>query len=192
MIHNTESGPGFSVDAETGLVVPAMQCPSPNQDERPPGCEPELIVIHGISLPPGEFGGPFIEQFFSNRLPTDAHPYFAEIAGMEVSAHALIRRDGRLVQFVPFCRRAWHAGASSWCGREGCNDFSVGIELEGADDIPYTDQQYRCLAALIRSLRRSYPGLGGAEILGHSDIAPGRKTDPGEAFDWSRLDALLA
>lgn len=181
----------FVTDPATGLVAPARQCPSPNQDERPAGCEPELIVIHGISLPPGEFGGPHIEDFFSNRLAAEAHPYFAEIAGMEVSAHALIRRDGALVQFVPFGRRAWHAGASSWCGRERCNDFSVGIELEGADDVAYDERQYRALAALIRSLRVAYPGLRRGDILGHADIAPGRKTDPGEAFDWRRLDALL-
>lgn len=183
--------PRFLTDPATGLVAPARQCPSPNQDERPAGCELELIVIHGISLPPGEFGGPHIEDFFANRLVADAHPYFAEIAGMEVSAHALIRRDGSLVQFVPFRRRAWHAGASSWCGREGCNDFSVGIELEGLDDLAYDDRQYESLADLIRSLRRAFPSLAGAEILGHSDIAPGRKTDPGAAFDWRRLDALL-
>jgi len=181
----------FLTDPATGLVAPARQCPSPHHDERPPGCQLELIVIHGISLPPGEFGGPHIEDFFSNRLAADAHPYFAEIVGLEVSAHALIRRDGALVQFVPFGRRAWHAGASSWCGRERCNDFSVGIELEGADDVAYDPRQYESLADLIRSLRQAYPSLMQADILGHSDIAPGRKTDPGEAFDWSRLDALL-
>ncbi len=182
----------FFTDAATGLVAPARQCPSPNQDPRPPGSRLELIVIHGISLPPGEFGDSHIEDFFANRLRPDVHPYFTEIAGMEVSAHALIRRDGGLVQFVPFVRRAWHAGVSSWCGRERCNDFSVGIELEGADDIAYDERQYETLAGLIRSLRHAYPSLEEADILGHSDIAPGRKTDPGEAFDWDRLHRLLA
>jgi AmpD protein len=182
----------FFTDAATGLVAPARQCPSPNQDPRPAGCGLELIVIHSISLPPGQFGGPHIEDFFSNRLRPDLHPYFSEIAAMEVSAHALIRRDGTLVQFVPFVRRAWHAGASTWCGRERCNDFSIGIELEGTDDIAYDERQYEALAGLIHSLRRAYPTLETADVLGHSDIAPGRKTDPGETFDWDRLGALLA
>ncbi len=184
--------PPYTVDSATGLLVPALQCPSPNQDERPAGSEPEIIVVHGISLPPGEFGGPYIEQLFTNSLAGDAHPYFAEIVGTEVSAHALIRRDGSVVQFVPFGRRAWHAGASSWCGRDRCNDFSIGIELEGCDDIDYDDRQYTTLAGVIRALRAAYPRLAAGDILGHSDIAPGRKTDPGEAFDWQRLDGLLA
>lgn len=151
----------------------------------------ELVVLHGISLPPGEFGGPWIERLFTNCLDPAAHPYFREIRGLEVSSHVLIGRDGGLTQFVPFGRRAWHAGESRYGGRERCNDFSVGIELEGADDVPYEAAQYAALAGVISALRASYPSLGSAEIVGHSDIAPGRKTDPGPAFDWPRLDALL-
>lgn len=179
-----------AVDPATGLVAPARQCASPNHDARPVGAVPELIVVHGISLPPGEFGGPHIESLFCNRLDAGAHPYFAEIAGLEVSAHALIRRDGEIVQFVPFGRRAWHAGASQFEGRERCNDFSIGIELEGTDTLAYTTAQYTVLAGVIGALRQAYPTLAAAPIVGHSDIAPGRKTDPGPAFDWSRLDSL--
>jgi len=177
------------IDAESGLVRGARQVPSPNSDARPPGCEPELIVIHGISLPPGEFGGPWIDRLFTNSLDPDAHPYFREIAGLRVSCHLLVRRDGELVQYVPLNRRAWHAGASCYAGRECCNDFSVGIELEGLDDVPYTDAQYRLLDVLLPELRRALPGLARAPVVGHSDIAPGRKTDPGMAFDWHRLRA---
>ena len=162
---------------------------SPNQDERPPGTSITLAVIHSISLPPGQFGGDAIERLFTNRLDPAAHPYFAQIAHLEVSSHFLVRRDGELVQFVPVERRAWHAGASSWRGRGRCNDFSVGIELEGTDDGPFTDAQYARLAALIGHLRRTHPLR---DIAAHSDIAPGRKTDPGAAFDWPRLLASLA
>ena len=162
---------------------------SPNQDERPPGTSITLAVIHSISLPPGEFGGDAIERLFTNRLDAAAHPYFAEIAHLKVSSHFLIRRDGELVQFVPVGRRAWHAGASSWRGRARCNDFSVGIELEGTDDGPFTDAQYARLAALLDALRRALPLT---DLAGHSDIAPGRKTDPGPGFDWPRLLARLA
>ena len=152
----------------------------------------DLIVVHGISLPPGEFGGAWIEQLFAGDLDPGAHPYFATIAAARVSAHVLIRRDGRCIQFVPFAARAWHAGVSSWNGRDACNDFSVGIELEGADDIPYAEPQYRALAGVIRALCAAYPALSHERVVGHSDIAPGRKTDPGESFDWRRLRALLA
>lgn len=178
------------VERASGLLSGARQCPSPNADARPDGAGIELIVVHGISLPPGVFGGPWIDHLFTNTLDPAAHPYFAAIAGLRVSAHLLIRRDGAPVQYVPFHRRAWHAGVSSWRGRERCNDFSVGIELEGSDDTPYADAQYSALAAAIGALRTAY-AIPAAHLAGHSDIAPGRKTDPGPAFDWPRLRALL-
>lgn len=165
---------------------------SPNADERPGGACLDLIVIHAISLPPGEFGGPWIEQLFCNCLPPTAHPYFREIAGLRVSAHLLVRRDGSLVQFVPFNRRAWHAGVSCYQGRTSCNDFSIGIELEGCDEAAFEAAQYQALAGVIDVLVSNYPGLSTERIAGHSDIAPGRKTDPGPGFDWARLDAALA
>jgi N-acetyl-anhydromuramoyl-L-alanine amidase len=183
--------PRFRVDRASGLLAAARQLPSPNQDERPPGFGPELIVVHCISLPPGEFGGPWIDRLFTNRLDPAGHSYFATIASMRVSAHLLIRRDGEVVQYVPFHRRAWHAGQSQWCGRARCNDFSIGIELEGTDDGPYTTAQYRRLAATIRALCRAYPGLSPERIAGHSEIAPGRKTDPGPGFDRARLERWL-
>ena len=142
------------------------------------------MVIHGISLPPGEFGGPWIVELFTNRLKATTHPYFAKIASEKVSSHFLIRRDGSLAQFVPCTLRAWHAGVSTWRGREHCNDYSIGVELEGTDDVPYTDAQYAMLAALTRALRRRYPVL---DVAGHCEIAPDRKTDPGPAFDWKRF-----
>ncbi|HEY9199886.1 MAG TPA: 1,6-anhydro-N-acetylmuramyl-L-alanine amidase AmpD [Gammaproteobacteria bacterium] len=181
----------MQLDAQGDWLLDAEQCPSPNWDERAPPGDISLIVVHGISLPPGEFGGPWIADLFLNRLDPQAHPYFQEIAGLKVSAHAVIRRDGRIVQFVPFSKRAWHAGQSCFRGRGVCNDFSIGIELEGADDIPYTDAQYHQLAALIAALRRRYPGIAPDAIAGHADIAPGRKTDPGPAFEWPRLAGLL-
>ena len=177
----------YSIDAETGLMEGARQCPSPNCDERPAGSEPTLLVVHGISLPPGRFGGPEIEQLFTNRLDWDAHDYFQEIRGLEVSAHLLVRRDGEVIQFVPLTQRAWHAGESSFRGRSACNDYSIGIELEGEDETPYSDEQYATLAAVSRAISAAYPGITGREIAAHSDIAPGRKTDPGPAFDWLRL-----
>lgn len=183
--------PVLRVDSRSGLVEGARQVPSPNFDERPAGCCPELIVIHGISLPPGEFGGPWVDHLFTNQLDAGAHPYFQELHGLAVSAHLLIRRDGELIQYVPLHKRAWHAGRSSFAGRERCNDFSVGVELEGSDHVPYTPLQYRRLRALIRELRRAYPSLVNAPVVGHSDIAPGRKTDPGPAFDWSLLADVL-
>jgi AmpD protein len=183
----------YSVNTNDGLIHPARYCLSPNQDERPRDCEPRLVIIHGISLPPGEFGGPYIEQLFSNRLDWDAHPYFAEIHGMEVSSHLLIRRDGQLLQFVPFNRRAWHAGESSFRGQQNCNDFSIGVELEGGDDSAYEDAQYECLIGVLQALNTAYSALNARAIAGHCDIAPGRKTDPGPAFDWLRLyDGLIA
>jgi AmpD protein len=157
---------------------------SPNHDERPPGIGITLVVLHSISLPPGEYGGDAIERLFTNKLDPAAHPYFREIFNLRVSTHFLIRRDGELVRFVPVERRAWHAGASSWRGRSRCNDFSVGIELEGADDAPFEDAQYARLARLIPALRRAHPLR---HIAAHSEIAPGRKTDPGARFDWARL-----
>jgi AmpD protein len=157
---------------------------SPNQDARPPGTEVTLVVIHSISLPPGEFGGDAIERLFTNRLDPAAHPYFRDIHQLKLSSHFLIRRDGELVQFVPVERRAWHAGVSSWRGRSRCNDFSVGIELEGTDAGAFEPAQYHALAALLRQLCSSCPLKA---IAGHSEIAPGRKTDPGAGFDWDRL-----
>ena len=157
---------------------------SPNQDERPAGAEVTFIVLHSISLPPGQYGSDAIERFFTNRLDPHAHPYYREIHALRVSSHFLIRRDGEVVQFVPVTRRAWHAGASSWRGRSRCNDFSVGIELEGTDTAPFEEAQYRALHALIADLRRDLPLRA---IAGHSEIAPGRKTDPGAALDWRRV-----
>jgi len=180
---------GADLDVRTGWLASARQVPSPNCDDRPAGVAPELIVVHGISLPPGEFGGPWIDALFTNHLPPDAHPYFAQVAPLRVSAHALVRRDGELVQYIPFHRRAWHAGASSWRGREGCNDFSVGIELEGTDTRAYEHAQYGALARLVAMLCRAYPTLSPDRMVGHSDVAPGRKSDPGIAFDWPLLRA---
>lgn len=169
----------------------ARRVPSPNCDERPAADDISLLVIHNISLPPGEFGGPHVDELFCNRLDPDAHPYFAGICQLRVSAHLLIRRDGGLVQYVPFHLRAWHAGQSSFEGRARCNDFSIGIELEGTDDLPFTDAQYGALARATRALLSHYPGLDRSRIRGHSDIAPGRKTDPGPSFDWGRYLADL-
>lgn len=178
-------------DPTTGLFLDARQTPSPNCDDRPIDAGVELIVVHGISLPPGEFGGPWIDALFTNMLDPTAHPYFQDIQHLRVSSHLLIRRDGELVQYVPVQRRAWHAGQSCFSGRERCNDFSVGIELEGTDVTPYAGAQYRRLAGVIATLLTHYPTLNGERIVGHSDIAPGRKTDPGPAFDWPRLRRLL-
>jgi AmpD protein len=175
--------------APGGRLTPCRYVESPNQDERPAGEEVTLLVVHSISLPPGHYGGDAIERFFTNRLDPAAHPYFRQIAGLRVSAHFLIRRDGRLVQFVPVARRAWHAGASVWRGRSRCNDFSVGVELEGLDDAVFEERQYRALARLTRALRGALPLK---DIAAHSDVAPGRKTDPGAGFDWPHLLRLLA
>jgi AmpD protein len=180
------------VHQPTGLLSGVRQVLSPHRDERPPGVQPDLIVMHNISLPPDEFGGPWIEQLFNGNLPPGQHPYFAQIQGMRVSSHVVIRRDGEILQFVPFQQRAWHAGVSSFEGRSACNDFSIGIELEGADEIPFADSQYVQAGAVIRALLAAYPSLDARRVVGHSDIAPGRKTDPGPAFDWARLRAGLA
>jgi AmpD protein len=181
----------YTVNSDTGLIAPARQCLSPNRDARPEGAALDTVVLHGISLPPGEFGGAEIEALFSNKLDWDAHPYFGEIRGLEVSAHLLIRRDGELVQFVAFTERAWHAGDSRFRGRARCNDFSIGIELEGEDETPYDDRQYAVLPGVLKAISTAYPDITPREIAGHCDIAPGRKSDPGPAFDWLRLyDAL--
>jgi AmpD protein len=180
------------IDLDRDQLMEARQVVSPNCDERPEGCEISLVVVHGISLPPGEYGGPEIDRFFTNTLDAGAHPYFAEIAGMKVSSHLLVRRDGEVVQYVPFRKRAWHAGDSCYRGRAACNDFSIGIELEGQDDEPYTDTQYEVLASVVRVLIETYPGLSANNLAGHCDIAPQRKTDPGPAFDWRRFQRQLA
>ena len=181
----------IQLDAGNGLVVGATQVLSPHFDARPAGVLPELIVVHGISLPPGELGGPWIDHLFAGDLPAAAHPSFAPLQGLRVSAHVLIRRDGSMHQYVAFGERAWHAGQSQWQGRSACNDFSVGIELEGTDEQPYAGPQYLTLAALIRALCIAYPTLSTQRIAAHSDIAPGRKSDPGPGFDWGRLRGLL-
>ena len=163
------------------------QCASPNQDPRPDPEDISLLVIHNISLPPGRFGTGLIEEFFLNRLDTGRDPSLADLKNVKVSAHLLIDRRGRTTQFVPFDQRAWHAGVSSWRGRPGCNDFSIGIELEGVETRPYTQAQYRQLERVLRALLRRYPRLSPEAIVGHQEIAPGRKTDPGPAFDWGRI-----
>jgi AmpD protein len=175
------------IDAQ-GVAAAAAQVASPNQDDRPEGSTISLIVVHGISLPPGTFGGDGVARLFTNTLDVAADPYYQGIAHLNVSSHFFIRRTGQLVQFVACRRRAWHAGVSSWRGRAACNDYSVGIELEGTDDQPYAPAQYRMLARLARALRRRYPIR---DMVGHSDVAPGRKTDPGAAFDWPKLGRLL-
>jgi N-acetyl-anhydromuramoyl-L-alanine amidase len=169
--------------SKTGILVEARYLPSPNRDARDAGVQPELLVIHNISLPPGEFGGSGVIDLFLNRLDSKAHPYYTGIAHLRVSAHFLIRRDGEVIQFVPCSERAWHAGVSNWRGRGQCNDFSIGVELEGTDAVPFTDEQYAQLAMVTQVLRAHYPI---ADVAGHSDIAPNRKTDPGPYFDWIR------
>lgn len=179
------------IDTATGWLEGVRRIESPNRDARPTGCEPELIVIHGISLPPGEFGGAGIDALFCNALDPNAHPYYRTICDLRVSSHALISRSGEVTQYVSFGDRAWHAGESCYRGRRACNDFSVGIELEGTDDSAYERAQYERLAQLIDVLGGAYPSLRNADIVGHCDIAPGRKTDPGPSFDWARLRGLL-
>jgi len=177
---------------ENGWLTGVRHCVSPHCNPRPEGSDISLLVVHGISLPPGQYGGPWIDDLFLGRLDPAVHPYFAQIAGLEVSAHCLIRRDGELVQYVSFLERAWHAGRSCFAGREACNDFSIGIELEGTDTESYTQAQYEVLAALSRCLMTRYPAITLDRIVGHSDIAPGRKTDPGPAFDWAGFRRRLA
>lgn len=167
------------------------QVASPNFSERPDGTQIDVLVIHNISLPPGQFGGGWVDELFCNQLDPDAHPYFRDIAGLRVSAHALIDRHGQLTQYVAFDKKAWHAGQSCFDGREQCNDFSIGLELEGCDDQPFSDAQYQSLAALTRYLQAVYPGITPERIVGHSDIAPGRKTDPGPCFDWRRYKEAI-
>ena len=176
----------------SGLLRGARQIASPNFDSRPPGVEADLIVVHGISLPPGEFGGPWIDRLFTNALPAEAHPYFAEVSSLRVSSHVVIKRDGSTSQYVSFNDRAWHAGKSCYEGREACNDFSIGVELEGTDILPYEAVQYDTLAQVVAALCEVYPRLSPHRLVGHSDIAPGRKTDPGAAFDWAHARRLVA
>lgn len=173
---------------ETGCLDGVRFIPSPNCDERPAGCAIDLLVIHNISLPPDEFGGDHVIELFTNRLDLEAHPYYQRLRNLRVSTHFFIRRDGEIIQFVPCEKRAWHAGASCWQGRVRCNDFSIGIELEGSDIKPFTGSQYMALVALTLSLQKAYPITG---IAGHSDISPDRKTDPGPCFDWERYRAAL-
>lgn len=181
----------FEIDKTTSLLLDTLYVPSPNCDARPDPSDINLVVVHNISLPPGEFGGPYIEQLFTNRLDSNVHPFFESISGLKVSAHILIRREGTIIQFVPFDKRAWHAGSSIFQNRSCCNDFSIGIELEGADELAYTEQQYNQLAEVISALMKQYPAITLDRITGHSDIAPERKTDPGPAFDWSKLFHVL-
>lgn len=181
----------LTIDPISHLLDPVCFLDSPHCDERPEGVSIDTIVIHGISLPPGEFGTGAIDQFFCGVLNSAEHPYFTTIAGLRVSAHLLISRDGVVTQFVPFDKRAWHAGLSSFQGRDRCNDFSIGIELEGADDVAYEKIQYERLATIIKALMDKYPHITRDRMIGHSDIAPGRKTDPGPLFDWHYLNALL-
>lgn len=183
-------GAFMQLDPRSGWCQGARHCPSPNFNERPQA-EVSLLVIHNISLPPGQFGTGKVQEFFQNRLIVDEHPYFAEIASLRVSAHFLIERDGAITQFVSCNERAWHAGQSCFAGRENCNDFSLGVELEGTDEQPFSDAQYAALVGLTAELQRVYPALTLERICGHSDIAPTRKTDPGPAFDWSRLRTAL-
>ena len=176
---------------EAGWLGAAERVRSPNFDARPDPADIRLIVIHGISLPPGEYGGGFIRRFFCNALDAGEHEYFESICTLRVSAHCLVERDGGIVQFVSFADRAWHAGVSEWRGASACNDFSIGIELEGCDEEAYEETQYSSLARLVEALRARYPAIDADALAGHSDIAPGRKTDPGPAFDWRRLRSLL-
>ena len=190
--HGAMKSASYRVDHATGLLAGAQLIASPHCDARPTGTEVDLLVIHGISLPPGEFGGDWIAAFFQDRLPVDAHPYFAEIAALRVSSHLLIRRSGEALQFVPFQQRAWHAGVSMFEDRRDCNDYSIGIELEGTDELPYDPNQYVALAGVTRALIGAYPAIAPGRIVGHSDIAPGRKTDPGPAFDWRQFRKLIS
>ncbi len=176
-----------AVSDNEGWLEAAERIPSPNRDRRPAVAVVDLLVIHNISLPPGEFGGPWVDALFQNRLDPSAHPSFAAIARLQVSAHLLICRDGRLIQYVPLHLRAWHAGRSSFRGRSNCNDFSIGIELEGSDDQDFEGTQYTTLCRTTRHIMALYPAITPDRIAGHSDIAPGRKTDPGPLFDWKRF-----
>jgi len=191
--HALQVTPALAAELKsTGRFPGSRWAPSPNFGPRPDSAKISLLVVHNISLPPGQFGGPEIEQFFCNQLDPSVHPYFETIASLQVSAHALVRRDGSVVQFVSCLDRAWHAGRSCFDGEEECNDFSIGIEMEGTDHTPYTPEQYQSLAMLARLSMIAWPEIRTDRVTGHCDIAPGRKTDPGPAFDWPRLAALLA
>lgn len=179
------------LDKQTGLLQGVKYLPSPNYDSRPSDVEVDTLVIHGISLPPNQFGSEDIEALFTNQLALDKDPFYEKLTNLKVSSHCLIKREGSVTQFVPFHQRAWHAGQSSFKGRSNCNDFSVGIELEGADHIPYTNEQYTMLNQLISVICAHYPKVTQHRIVGHSDIAPGRKTDPGFKFDWNRVRRAL-
>ncbi|HED35753.1 MAG TPA: 1,6-anhydro-N-acetylmuramyl-L-alanine amidase AmpD [Gammaproteobacteria bacterium] len=181
----------MKINVKSGLIEGVTQIPSNNCNTRPQDSSISLIVIHNISLPAGEFGGPYISQLFTNQLQKDSHPDFADIYQLKVSAHLLIRRDGEIIQYVPFHYRAWHAGVSEYKGKTDCNNFSIGIELEGTDSTPYEEQQYTKLAEIIIKLRQCYPKILKDAITGHSNIAPGRKTDPGPAFDWGKIQTLI-
>ena len=181
----------MKLDKKAEWLLGVERVESPNYDERPLGLTVDLLVVHSISLPPRQYGGEYIEALFTNTLDPKIHPYFEEISGLRVSAHVLIRRDASVIQFVPFSKRAWHAGVSCIGGRERCNDFSIGVELEGCDEDPYERSQYECLAELVAVLSSAYPGISSDRIVGHSDIAPGRKTDPGPFFDWHYFRTLL-
>lgn len=178
-------------NSTTGLITGAEYFPSPNFNSRPDNTDINLFVVHGISLPPGDFTSTDVIEFFQNKLDCTKHPYYESLRDMKVSAHLFIRRNGQLLQFVPLHLRAWHAGESIFQGRNNCNDYSIGVELEGTDDIPYTTEQYLCLVDVVKLLQKHYPSLSLDRIVGHSDIAPIRKTDPGPAFDWQRLHSLL-
>lgn len=182
----------MSVDLASGLLEGVGYRPSPNFDARPDGMPVDTLVIHAISMPPGEYPGPDIERLFCNGLDFACHPFYREIDGLTVSTHLLIRRNGEVIQFVPFHARAWHAGVSQFDGRTRVNDFSIGIELEGSDYAPFEEAQYRALAEVTRALQAAYPGITAERIVGHSDIAPDRKTDPGPYFNWAHYRQLLA
>jgi AmpD protein len=179
------------INKTTGLIDGVNFISSPNYNRRPEECEIDLLVIHGISLPPGQFGGEEVVALFTNTLNYTTHPYFETLKDIKVSSHLFIRRHGAIIQFVPFHLRAWHAGASHFQGRENCNDFAIGVELEGTDEIPYTDEQYQQLVKVVHALQNAYPAITAQRIVGHSDIAPGRKTDPGPSFDWQQLHGFL-
>ncbi len=180
----------MKLDINKAWLENIRHCTSKHCDDRPEGTKIELLVIHNISLPPGKFGGSYIDQLFTHTLDKNDHPFFVEIAELRVSAHFLIQRTGKITQYVSLLQRAWHAGVSSFAGRSRCNDFSIGIELEGCDDVPYTEKQYQHLIQLIHLLQQEWPILTQDRIVGHCDIAPGRKTDPGPAFDWQRLKLM--
>lgn len=181
----------FKINLLTGLLEPITYCPSPHYDERPEGIAIDMVVVHNISLPPGQFGTQTVQDFFCGKLDATAHPALPEIASLRVSAHLFIRRTGEILQFVPFMKRAWHAGESFFQGKTRCNDFSIGIELEGTDDLPFETVQYHRLGQVICLLRQAYPAITLERIVGHEQIAPGRKTDPGPFFNWDYLKGII-